>query len=103
MKNTMLAATAASIIAIWPADTIARQTLSEADREKIVCVPERDVHGAMTSDKVCMTGAKWQAALLKEQRRRSRTFAENVTASRRNEILTRPFGQFVSTAPAKPF
>ena len=103
MKITMLAVTAASIIALWPADTIARQTLSKADREKIVCVPERDVHGAITSSKLCMTGAKWEAALLKERRRRSREFGEKITDSRRNEILARPFGQFVSTAPPKPF
>jgi hypothetical protein len=98
--------TTASLLGATPVTAMARQSvLSKADSRKIVCVSARNAVGALTTEKVCMTGGQWEVAL-REERRRRLDNAGYESKALRNQALSRPFAYQVGvrTRPyPKPF
>ncbi len=70
MNKSFLGVVAITIVGLLPSAAIAGQhVLSDAERSKVVCVPERTADGAITGGKVCRTGAQWEASLKATKRR----------------------------------
>ncbi|MGA1799482.1 hypothetical protein VH567_11960 [Sphingomonas sp. 4RDLI-65] len=103
MVKAIAVVMATLILGPMSAAAIARDNdLSDADKAKVVCVPRRTVDGAVTADKICRTGAQWEAALKKPKRRSSDTdFADQ---AQRGSFLARRGPQTFGSRPvAKPF
>jgi hypothetical protein len=62
----VLRLTLATFVAVAvPAAANAQTTLSEADQQRVVCVPKRDASGKKIDGEICQTGRDWQRWIAK--------------------------------------
>lgn len=62
----MLRLTLATFVAVaLPAVANAQSALSEADQQRVVCIPKRDAAGKKIEGEICQTGRDWQRWIAK--------------------------------------
>jgi len=94
MLRSILFVTASAVVVSLSMPALAKESiLTDADQDRIVCVPLRDKAGAQADGQMCKTGRQWEVALTRAKHKQ-----EQIPTGRDNAYRTNP-GSF-QTAPS---